>query len=93
MKKTLKLVLKYHWYSQIEYGKKVKEYREYKDFWIKRLYPFEQWGFVEFQKGYSKNPPKMLFEIKKISLLPNGTNTDLSIKKPIFEITLGNRLK
>ena len=58
--RKIHLVLKYHWYDSIENGSKTHEYREYTDYWVKRLYPLEQLGIVEFQRGYSKYPPKML---------------------------------
>lgn len=48
--KILHLVLKHHWYDNIENGSKTHEYREYKDYWIKRLYPLEQWGSVKLQR-------------------------------------------
>jgi hypothetical protein len=36
----LPLVLKKRWYDMIDSGEKKEEYREYKDFWIKRI---EKW--------------------------------------------------
>lgn len=89
----LKLVLKDIWYKKIDNGIKKCEYREYKDFWIRRLYPFDKWKYVEFQNGYRKNPPKMFFEIKSIEVLENGIKTDLRINGPVFRICLGNRTK
>lgn len=90
--KILHLVLKHHWYDSIENGSKTHEYREYKYYWIKRLYPLEQWGSVKFQRGYSKNPPKMLFKLKSIKLLDSGIETDLHLPNKVFDIELGERI-
>lgn len=93
MTKILKLVLKYKWFDKIESGEKTHEYREYKPYWIKRLSPPQKYEFVEFQKGYSKNPPKLLFEIKSISVLTMDKKNDLQIDSDVFDIALGKRIK
>lgn len=90
---TLKLVLKYQWFDKIECGKKTHEYREYKTFWIKRLHPLDKYELVEFQKGYIKNPPRMLFKIKEIKILEPGTPNELDTQKKVFDIVLGKRIK
>lgn len=93
MEKVLKLVLKNIWYDKIEAGQKRHEYREYKPFWIQRLSPPNHYRYVEFQRAYVKNPPKMTFEIKSISLIQQGGLTDLKVNNPVFDIELGKRCK
>ena len=93
MTKILQLVLKDVWYNKICSGEKKHEYREYKDYWIKRLNPPEKWEYVIFQKAYRKNPEKMMFKINKISVLSPGTRTDLETSNAVFDIELGNRIK
>ena len=89
---TLKLVLKDIWFDKIKSGVKTHEYREYKDFWIKRLSPLNKYAYVEFQKAYRKNPERMKFEIKSIKLLDAKSANDLGIDAPVFDIELGKRL-
>ena len=50
--KVLDLVLKHKWYDMIESGEKKEEYREDKEYWIKRLTDF-QLSFVpnHFRRG------------------------------------------
>ena len=90
--KTLKLVLKDIWFEKIKDGSKTHEYREYKDFWIKRLSAAEKYTYVEFQKAYRKNPEKMKFEIKSIKVLDEKSANDLNIDTQIFDIELGKRI-
>ena len=92
MEKVLKLVLKDIWFEKIKAGVKTHEYREYKDFWIKRLLPPNKYSYIEFQKAYRKNPDKMKFEIKSIKLLDKKSANDLNIDTPVFDIELGKRL-
>ena len=89
---TLKLVLKDIWFEKIRSGVKIHEYREYKDFWIKRLSLPNQYSYVEFQKAYRKNPERMKFEIKSIKVLDAKSANDLGIESPVFDIELGKRL-
>lgn len=106
-KDTLKLVLTDHWFEEIKSGRKTHEYREATPFWAKRInglhYHFgliatgcwdelkSEKCFVQFQKAYRKNPERMTFEIKDITLI-NGLNTDLHIDKLVFDIELGERI-
>ena len=100
---TLYLPLKKEWFEKIEAGEKTTEYREYKDYWIKRLrrslLAF-QWNRFEKIKGklYDKvmfslgyGGKTMTFIIDNISVV-DGKNTDLAIDKPVFAIKLGRRL-
>lgn len=86
--KNLKLVLTYHWFDEIEAGRKTVEYREVKDTW-KRL-ETEKYTTVTFYRGYAKNRKEMTFEIKSIEKM-NGKNSDLHIDKDVYAINLGKR--
>ena len=64
---VLSLVLKGEWYDMIERGEKKEEYRDAKDYWLKR---FHNWHLnvnaasapvVEFRRGHVKNAPRMAF--------------------------------
>lgn len=104
MSDTLKLVLTDHWFEEIKSGRKTHEYRKATPFWKKRLWDsvqlsenvvghnFKPYKFVEFQKAYRKNPERMLFKIKNISVI-NGKETDLHIDDYVYDIELGERLK
>lgn len=108
MTNTLKLVLTDHWFEEIKSGRKTHEYRKVTDFWKKRIinivkyygnYDRETRTFtffapvcVEFQKAYRKNPERMTFKIKDITLV-GGENTDLHIDGLVFDIELGERVK
>ena len=48
------LVLKAKWYGMIIYGEKHEEYREYKDFWIKRICKF--WNNTRDEDIFRKEP-------------------------------------
>ena len=65
MNKILYLNLKAKWYDMIESGFKKEEYREIKDYWIKRL-DNKAYDKVCFIYGYTKR--KMLFGIKSIMI-------------------------
>lgn len=104
MSKILKLVLSDHWFEEIKSGRKTHEYRKATPFWNNRLKWFiapkenfegitvEEGSLVEFQKAYRKNPERMIFEIKKITII-GGENTDLHCEEPVFDIELGERVK
>ena len=91
-KNTLKLVLKDIWFEKIKAGVKTHEYREYKDYWIKRLSVANKYSYVEFQKAYRKNPERMKFEIKSVSVLDEKSANDLNINSSVFDIELGKRI-
>lgn len=87
--KDLKLVLTYHWFDEIEAGRKDTEYREEKECYKK----LESGNYttVTFYRGYAKNRKSMQFKIKAIEKM-NGKNTDLHIDKNVYAIRLGERL-
>ena len=91
MNNILKLVLKDIWFEKIKAGIKTHEYREYKDFWIRRLSSPNKYSYVEFQKAYRKNPERMKFKIKSIKVLDAKSVNDLGIDAPVFDIELGEK--
>lgn len=105
MSSILKLVLTDHWFEEIKSGRKTHEYRKATPFWYKRLLSY-MWvvalcnsGYeviarpqVQFQKAYRKNPERMIFEIKKITII-GGEYTDLKCVEDVFDIELGARVK
>ncbi len=91
---VLKLVLTDHWFEEIKSGRKTHEYRIETPYWRKRIVQngfFHSFDFVQFQKAYRKNPERMTFKIKQISII-NGLNTDLHIDTDVFDIELGERV-
>lgn len=104
MSNTLKLVLTDHWFKQIKSGLKTHEYRKATPFWYRRLLSYMrlvaicnsggelQRPQVQFQKAYRKNPERMTFEIKKITII-GGEYTDLKCVEDVFDIELGERVK
>jgi len=56
MNRTLILTIKKEWFDLIKSGKKKIEYREYKEYWKKRLLN-KSYDFIEFRNGYRKNVP------------------------------------
>ena len=77
MEKVLKLTVNKKWFDMYKSGVKKEEYRELKQYWIKRLCKkyvdtiaatFKHFDLVEFTNGYSKNSPKLTFEFKGIKI-------------------------
>ena len=81
--KVLHLTLKKKWFDMIASGEKEEEYRELKEYWIKRFctkewYKYEAeflhkaidkyYDVVVFRHGYSKNAPMITVECKGISI-------------------------
>lgn len=94
---TLTLVLTDHWFEEIKSGRKTHEYRVCSEHWHKRLGEYEQHPeratelTVRFQKAYRKNPERMTFSVKSVTIC-DGRNTDLRVKDYVFDIELGTRL-
>lgn len=105
--KDLKLVLKKKWFAMIASGEKKEEYREIKDYWIKRLtdYPycsyffglnpfqFKHYDTVTFYLGYSANRPQMTFKVDGIVLGYGRKEWGADLRKLYFVIKLGERIK
>jgi hypothetical protein len=50
-KKTLKLTLKRKWYNLIAIGAKREEYREIKEYWLKRLFDIQSPMIAKYSFG------------------------------------------
>ena len=63
MNKVLHLVLKRKYFERIYNGTKLTEYRDFTEYWKKRI-EGKDYTYIKFQLAYSKNPPTMLVEVK-----------------------------
>lgn len=80
--------LKKEWFEKIKLGEKTHEYREVKEYWVKRLnnyinHPF-RYNMIKFKKGYLKGNELYAY-VKEIKII-NGKNTDLALNKDVFDI-------
>ena len=94
-KKILDLPLKAKWYDMIDSGDKLEEYREYKDYWRKRLIDEETlrlkpYTHVRFRYGYTKRT--MLFEIAGITVGMGLPKWGAPTYREVFIIKLGQRI-
>ena len=86
--KILDLPLKKKWYEMIERGEKTEDYREYKDYWCKRIIDYDTlrlkpYTHVRFRYGYTKRT--MLFVLDSITV--NVGNPDWGAPQyPVFII-------
>lgn len=80
--------LKKEWFEKIKSGEKTHEYREVKEYWVKRLNNYINQSFrynmIKFKKGYLKGNELYAY-VKDIKII-NGKNTDLAIDKDVFDI-------
>ena len=60
---VLHLVLKRKYFERIYDGTKTTEYRDYTNYWKKRI-EGNHFTHIKFQLAYSKNPPTMLVEVR-----------------------------
>lgn len=88
MNNILYLNLKAKWYDLIESGYKKEEYREIKDYWIKRL-DNKVYDKVCFIYGYTKR--KMVFNIKSITK-GIGNKEWGAPSYPVYIIKLGEKI-
>lgn len=74
---VLHLTLKKYWFDMIKSGVKKEEYREIKDYWVKRFKdmslvppfkPFKEFSVIEFKNGYARDAPTMRVEFKGIRI-------------------------
>ena len=90
--------LKKEWVEKIKSGEKTHEYREVKEYWIKRLFLYSKilcrqtalplHNECVFVCGYASKDDeekRLKAKIKNISII-NGKNTDLAIDKDVFDI-------
>jgi hypothetical protein len=64
---VLNFTLKKKYFDEILSGEKTKEYREYKPYWINRLFN-KEYDTIKFTNGYGKNSPSFLIELKDITV-------------------------
>ena len=81
---TINAVLTYHWYGEIEAGRKTVEYREINDYWERRLWAdgvAERIAAIRFSRGYTDT--RMTWEVTEIVR---------NEEDGVFEIYLGKRI-
>ena len=82
---TVAAALAFHWYDEIESGRKRVEYREITDYWTRLLWDNgrrENVRAIKFTRGYTQT--KMTWAVRKI------TRDD---DEGVFEIHLGKRIE
>ncbi len=100
----LHLTLKKKYFDEILSGKKKKEFRELKQYWISRLctkksiesacfelFEFKKFEKIIFKNGYKKNAPSFEIELKNIEI-SLGIDTPIG-KGNFFVIHLGDIIK
>ena len=98
--RILHLTLKKQCFDMISEGVKKEEYREIKDYWIKRLqdmslqepfHAFIPYDKIVFKNGYAKNAPTMVVEFDGIRIR-KGNKSCGADDEVRFCIKLGNIL-
>lgn len=104
---TLQLVLKGKWYDMIESGEKTEEYREIKDYWIKRILegtakrpkltsvPHQISKQTKYERvcfHYGYTNRTMIFEIKDVSVGIGKETWGAPVDKEVIIIKLGCRI-
>lgn len=99
--RVLHLNLKKKWFIMIAKGVKTEEYREIKDYWIKRLkdmslkepfHAFKDFDKIVFKNGYSKDAPTMIVEFKGIKIHKGYNEWGAEKGRLYFVIKLGKVL-
>ena len=106
---TLHLVLKGKWYDMIESGEKTEEYREMKQYWLKRILgvstpslPVLTLIALQISKQYKfervcfhrgYTNRTMIFEIKDISVGTGKAPWGAPIDKKVIIIKLGSKIQ
>ncbi|MFK7947823.1 MAG: ASCH domain-containing protein [Saprospiraceae bacterium] len=99
--RVLHLTLKKKWFMMIAKGVKTEEYREIKDYWIKRLkdmslkepfHAFKDFDKIVFKNGYSKDAPTMIVEFKGIKIDKGFNEWGAEKGRLYFVIKLGKVL-
>jgi hypothetical protein len=97
--RVLHLTLKKKWFDMIASGEKKEEYRDYKEYWRRRLLirgeavdDMRLFHIVEFRNGYQKNAPKM--RLKCLDIYPGEGKPEWGATPGefYFVIKLGERL-
>jgi hypothetical protein len=98
--RILHLTLKKKWFDMIASGEKKEEYREMKDYWYSRflkpsvLPRLEEYDFVIFKNGYSKNAPTVTVRFVEMFVgLEGNPEWGAEPGKEYFVIKLGEIIK
>jgi hypothetical protein len=92
-KNTLFLIIKKKYFDQILSGEKTCEYREFKDYYIKK-FTNKKYDNIVLQVGYSKKSERLKAKISEISVKKMCFETDIfSGNLTVFEISLLNPKK
>lgn len=86
--RILHLTLKKKWFDMIADGIKDEEYREIKDYWVKRL-EHKVYDVIQFKNGYSKEARKMTVEFKGLSVGHGFPEWGAPLGKAVFKLKLG----
>jgi len=78
-KRILHLTLEREPFDKIARGRKKREFREYKDYWKRRL-EGREFDAILFRNGYTSNVPEMLVEYVGLSRDGPGRNADYVIR-------------
>ena len=105
---TLHLVLKSKWFNMIESGEKTEEYREMKQYWLKRILGVSKPSLpvltlialqISKQSMFERvcfhrgyTNRTMIFEIKDISIGIGKAPWGAPVDKKVIIIKLGNRI-
>lgn len=78
-------------------GDKTEEYREIKQYWVRRLVPtdysFAEFDVVKFTNGYSKDAPTITLKCRGIEMREGRPEWGAEAGKKYFVIKLGNEEK
>ncbi len=86
---TLYLQLEKHWFDQILHGKKHSEYRAITPHYDKKLFA-KEYTHILFLNGYSKDAPRMIVELKKITKNDYWKKYELHLGKVISSENIRN---
>ena len=92
---VLTLTIKKKWFDMIKSGYKKEEYREIKEYWIKRLhfdiYNTKPFDLVRFRNGYKPDSPTVIVELKSVRVgKPKTIWVDEWQDKDVYILELGN---
>ena len=96
---TLHLTLKKKWFDMIASGVKKEEYREYKDYWMRRFFDFttdsglKHFDIIQFRNGDSNDAATIRIECKGLMLREPKPEWSDNAKGQHFVIKLGKILK
>ena len=80
----LNLPLKKYWFEEIQAGRKTVEYRKASQYWARRFEKLGPGSEISLSLGYAGR--KLQRTIRRIVMLPDGSDTDLGEPGPVFAI-------